>query len=378
MSNFSFRENHLFRILDTFEFERGPLDLFLRNYFRANKAAGSKDRRFISETIYGMIRWKGLIDYLCGEKPTWQARFEKYQNLAPEKYADNENIPLHVRVSFPQSFFKVLSDALGEEKAFKFCLTCNETAPTTLRVNSLKTDRETLFSKWQALYPISRTEHSASGIVFHKKINFFDMDEFKEGCFEIQDEGSQMIADLVAATPKDRVLDFCAGSGGKTLAFAHKLQNKGQIYLHDIRDNALLEAKKRLKRAGIQNAQILHYDDISKKNILKGTCHWVLVDAPCSGTGTLRRNPDMKWKFDPQIIENLVKDQREIFEEALTFLHPHGKIVYATCSILPQENEEQLQFFMEKFKLKLLHEPFFTEPVSKGMDGFFGAVLIKC
>jgi len=193
--------------------------------------------------------------------------------------------------------------------------------------------------------------------------------------FEVQDEGSQLIADLIEATPRDHVLDYCAGSGGKTLAFAPKMQHKGQIYLHDVRLPALMEAKKRLCRAGIQNAQILLPDDNSKKKLLKKSMDWVLVDVPCSGTGTLRRNPDMKWNFQPDTIEKLIDKQQQIFEEALPFLHPQGSIVYATCSILPQENEEQIAYFIKKFKMKIVNAPFRSTPLSNGMDGFFGAVL---
>ena len=376
MANFSFRENHLFNILDTFDSVRGPLDLFLRNYCRAHKALGPKDRRFISEAVYGITRWQGLIDHLCPTKPpTWEKRYSIYKDFEPTQYLNDASIPPHIRVSFPQNFFQFLSDALGEEEALKFCLTCNAPAPTTIRANTLKISRDALLAKWKDLYEISPCKYSSAGIVFHKKINFFELTEFKEGLFEIQDEGSQLIADLVQASPQDRVLDYCSGSGGKALALAPRKQGKGQIYLHDIRPATLLEAKKRLKRAGIQNAQIVLPSDRPKKNELKGTVHWVLVDAPCSGTGTLRRNPDMKWKFDLSLVERLVQEQRTIFEEALKFMNPKGHIVYATCSVLPQENEEQIAFFQEKFNLKLVGEPFKCTPLPGEMDGFFGAVL---
>jgi 16S rRNA (cytosine967-C5)-methyltransferase len=229
--------------------------------------------------------------------------------------------------------------------------------------------------KWKDLYEISPCSHSPWGITFHKKINFFELSEFKEGLFEIQDEASQLTADLVAVEPKEKVLDFCAGSGGKTLAFAPKMQNSGQIYLHDIRLAVLSEAQKRLRRAGVQNAQLLLPTDERKKRMLKEKMDWVLVDVPCSGTGTLRRNPDMKWKLDLSLIERLVAEQRQIFEQALSFLRPGGHIVYATCSILPQENQEQISFFQEKFKLELSKPPFHSFPKRGGMDGFFGAIL---
>ena len=176
---------------------------------------------------------------------------------------------------------------------------------------------------------------SPCGIEFHKRINFFELEEFKAGFFEVQDEGSQLMADLVDAAPGQSVLDYCAGSGGKTLAFAPKMQEKGQIFLHDIRPFALQEARKRLRRAVIQNAQIVLPDHQNLKR-LKKKMHWVLVDVPCTGTGTMRRNPDMKWNFTRETLERLMGQQRTIFEKALSFMRPDGRIVYATCSLLKE------------------------------------------
>ena len=372
--NHSFRENHIFKILLMYEQQKGPLDLFLSQYFRAFKAVGSKDRRYIAETIYSMIRWRGLIDHLSPKPVSWETRYNVYKNFNPLSYIKDEAIPLHIRLSFPKIFFEFLSENFGESKAVEFCLACNTEAPTTLRVNSLKTSRKELIEKWNPLYQISPCAYSSQGIVFHRRTNFFAMPEFKEGLFEIQDEGSQLIANLVQARPGQQILDFCSGSGGKTLAFAPSMGMSGQIYLHDIRPRILHEAKKRLCRAGIQNAQSLFYDD-PKKLKLKRKMDWVLVDAPCSGSGTLRRNPDMKWKFDREMIDRLVVEQRQIFEEALEYLHPKGSIVYSTCSVFLQENEHQTAFFQEKFKLKLEGSPFKSLPIKDGMDGFFGAVM---
>ncbi len=370
-----FCEYHLFNILHLFESHHLPLDLYLKNYFQAHRAAGSKDRRFICETIYALIRWRGLIDHLCPQSPiTWEDRYRLYRQYHPLDYLDNEEIPLHIRVSFPKAFFQLLEDSYGTDRARDLCLISNTQAPTTIRANLLKTTREILLEKWQKSYGVAPTAHSPWGITFLKKENFFGMPEFKQGLFEVQDEGSQLLAMLVDAQPKQQILDFCAGSGGKTLAFAPAMQAKGQIYLHDIRAHALREAKKRLCRAGIQNAQILFFED-AKKESLKQRMDTVLVDAPCSGSGTLRRNPDMKWKFHPTALDPLLIEQRAIFEEALGYLHPKGVIVYATCSIFPQENEQQIAYFQEKFQLQLARPLFRSIPQKGGMDGFFGAVL---
>lgn len=373
----TFREFHLFQILETFSAsgERLPLDRFLSGYFRKNRSVGSKDRKEICQSIYDMIRWKGALDHFAKRPLTWQSRYAVYQSQNWKEGLSDHEIPPHIRASFPKNFYDFLIKGLGEEKAQEYCQVCNEAAPTTVRVNTLKISRDALLSKWKDVYDISPTTHAAHGIIFHKKINFFAQPEFKEGLFEIQDEGSQLLADLMEVGPNDQVLDYCSGAAGKALAFAPRMQEKGQIYIHDIRDSILLEAKKRLKRAGIQNGQLLSHSD-PKKGRLKGKMDWVLVDAPCSGSGTLRRNPDMKWKFEVEALERLIQEQQAIFENALTFLKKDGKIVYSTCSIFPVENEEQVALFEKKYALRTLksHHSF---PQKGGMDGFFGAVLSR-
>jgi len=369
-----FRKSHLFQILRSYEASSLPLDVFLSGYFRAHKAIGAKDRKFLADTVYALVRWKGLLDHLSPKPPSWESRYHLYEKNAFLAACEDLSIPLHIRCSFPKELFSLFKTAYGEERAYQLCIASNTPAPTTVRVNPLKTTRDELLTKWQETYCVSPCVFSPLGITFHKKVNFFAMEEFKEGLFEMQDEGSQQIAHLVQAKPKDHILDFCAGSGGKSLAFAPSMQGKGVIYLHDIRSKALEEAKKRLRRAGIQHAQLLHPGDVKKVH-LKRTMDWVLVDAPCSGTGTLRRNPDMKWKWRPQALPHLIQEQRQIFEEALSYLKPQGKIVYATCSILPQENEDQIRYFQEKFGLELVDSPFQSFPEKGKMDGFFGAIL---
>lgn len=374
MSNY-FRESHLFSLLEGFSMQGLPLDVFIRNYFKSKKSIGSHDRKFLAETIYSMFRWLGLIDYLCQKSDhSWQERYAIFKGLDLRSAPDNPTLPDHVAVSFPRALYQILADGLGKEKSKEFCLISNAPAPTTVRVNPLKGDRDSLYAKWKNRYDIALCKESPLGIIFNKRENFFGMEEFKAGYFEVQDEGSQLLANLVQAQPGQQIMDFCSGSGGKTLAFAPQLKGTGQIYLHDIRSFALVEAKKRLKRAGIQNAQVLLYDDPKKKR-LKGTMDWVLVDGPCSGTGTLRRNPDMKWRFDPSNLDSLIQEQREIFSQALSFVKPGGKIVYATCSVLPEENQKQVEYFLNQHRITLVAPIFETFPSPGGMDGFFGAVF---
>ena len=181
----------------------------------------------------------------------------------------------------------------------------------------------------------------------------------------------------VDAKPKQTILDYCAGSGGKTLAFAPFMQNTGQIYLHDIRKSVEVQAKQRLRRAGVQNAQF-HHDKVALRNLLRQRCDWVLLDVPCSGSGVLRRNPDLKWKFNLEKFEELRKVQELILDESLFFLKgPTAKIVYATCSILPEENILQIAKFCDKHGFKMEDDAYFlTMPQSNGMDGFFSATLV--
>lgn len=370
----SFREYHLLSLLNSYDFGAIPLDVHLSSYFRKNRAIGSKDRKEISEKIYLLIRWMGLVDHHCKATNDWEERCRTLEAMSIKKKLKDFSIPPHIRVSFPKSLYTLLENHYGQKKAETLCLASNTPAPTTIRANVLKTTRQTLYSSWKDKFSITPTKESVFGIRFNEKINFGVLEEFKNGHFEVQDEASQLVANLIEAKPGDQILDYCAGSGGKTLAFAHKLQGKGQLYLHDIRKRPLVEAKRRLKRAGIENAQILD-SEAPHKAKLKGKMDWVFADVPCSGSGTLRRNPDLKWKFSPEMLERLIKEQRAIVKECLEYLAPGGKLVYATCSILPEENSSQLSFFQENFGLTLMGKPFQSLPEEGGMDGFFGAIL---
>ncbi len=333
--------------------EKTPIDVLLRHYFRLHKALGSKDRAWISETLYHYIRWKNVYDEL------------KLSPMAP--LPDLSNAPLHMQLGAPKKLLDLLKAAYGLEKTTQICHTNQTRAPVTIRANLLKISRDELLHKLSSQYQACPTTYSKEGINFASKVNFAALSEFQEGLFEVQDEASQLGASLVRPLAKQQILDYCAGAGGKSLAIAPHMKLSGQLYLHDIRPQALVEAKKRCNRAGIQNVQ---FNLPSKKNSMD----WVVVDAPCSGTGTYRRNPDLKWKFESIHLPSLIEEQREIFEQAYQYRKPGAVMVYMTCSILPDENENQIKFFQEKYGLQVT-EQFQTLPLLNGMDGFFAVSL---
>ena len=371
-----FREHHLHHVLSTYELRGLPMDLILRDHFKGNKAVGSKDRAFIAGTAYSLIRHLSLIDYFLEDTPSWPERVKEYFEMNLEMEKQNPDIPLHIKACMPLELFEMLKTQYGEEKAVLLAESLNQEAPTTLRVNPLKIEREALLERLQVHVWVTPTKHSPYGIVCSKRIDLFSLQEFREGLFEVQDEASQLASLMVDALPGQSVLDYCAGSGGKSLILGHKMLNKGQLYLHDLRERALKEAKVRLRRAGVQNAQIIPYED-PKLQKLKQKMDWVLVDAPCSGSGTLRRNPDMKWKIDNAMIQRLKGEQRKIFETALSFVKKNGHIVYATCSILEEENEKQSAHFLSKYPIEQVGVPLATLPKNGEMDGFFAVVFKK-
>lgn len=362
-----FCDHHICVILESYSASEKPLDLLLSEYFRSHKSIGAHDRRLIGETLYGMIRWKTLIDHFAySDYPV--DRLKTFRKISLEEAIQNPAIPEPARLGVNEFLYNRLKAVFGLEKTRTLCHILNTPAPITIRANLLKTTVEDLLKTFEGKFSLKRCAKAPAGLQFAKREPLFTLPEFKAGLFEVQDEGSQLVAELVQAKPGDHVLDYCSGSGGKTLAFAPSMKGKGQIYLYDNRPWILLEARKRLNRAGVQNAQFI---------LPKQPVDWLLLDVPCSGTGTLRRNPDAKWKIDAPMIERLVQQQREIVQEALKHLKPGGRLVYATCSLLPEENEEQIAYFLKTYPLTLEKEPLSLLPEEEGMDGFFAAVLKK-
>jgi 16S rRNA (cytosine(967)-C(5))-methyltransferase len=365
----NFRKHHFLEVLKQFQNTHLPLDTLMHHYFRKNKAIGSKDRKEIAENIYGVVRWMGKLDAFLKKPATFEKRLEAFLE---KKHLEPHQVPF-IDVSFPKTLFALLESQYGLEKAKQLCLVLNEQAPVTLRTNLLQTTRQDLTTllKKEGL-EIELSKASKTAIHLKKRANLFGLDLFKKGWFELQDEGSQIICEWVKLPKEARLLDYCAASGGKTLAIASRLKNKGHFFLHDVRKNRLEEAKKRAKRAGVQN---IHFQFGKAMEPLHKTMDVVICDVPCSGTGTLRRNPDLKWKFTKKELGNLVQKQKEILDQALLFLKPHGTLIYITCSILQEENQNQIENFLKRHKSFILTDELFLLPQSNGHDGFYAAQL---
>jgi len=342
----AFRKYHILQLAQMWEERPFPLDRLMSNYFRANRAIGSKDRKAISRVLYTLFRHKGIIDAQIEPPYTWEKRVECAQNLPTLSQEEMDKLPEHVQVSFPKNLFDLIKKSYPK-KVTEICTILNERAPFCIRTNTLKTDRDKLIQDLDNLHT-HKGELNSEAIYISTSINIFTLPLFKEGHFEVQDEGSQYVASQIDIHPGQLVLDFCAGSGGKSLAIAPKMQRKGQLFLHDVRKRAFIEAKKRLHRAGIQNAQLIQNLDTFKQRV-----DVLILDVPCSGTGTLRRNPDLKWKFTEQTLSELITKQREIFAKALPFAKKGARIYYITCSLLQEENEEQIDYFTKTFPIEV-------------------------
>ncbi|EGR34345.1 sun family protein, putative [Ichthyophthirius multifiliis] len=361
-----------------------PIDQMLKNYLKQNKSIGSSDRKLVADNIYKMVRNKTYLDTITFKPISWEKRLETMYTERFKTMQENTSL-LPQKLQYSLKFIILYQDIVnshGEKKAFEICKSQMFKAPLTIRVNPLKIERDQLLQKWQETHKLGvrATSHSPYGIKFTttKSENLFEMIEYNQGYFEIQDEASQLVALEVKCSPGQKILDYCAGSGGKSLAFAHLMEGKGQLYLHDIRNQVLIEAKKRFKKAGIQNVQFHNQESLNeKKQLLKNKFDWILCDVPCTGTGTLRRNPDLKYKYNKDRLKYFVDLQKGIFKEAIEYLNlDNGKIAYSTCSILNEENQFQIEHFCEQFNLKVVEKPFQSlTDQNSSMDGFFCAVL---
>lgn len=295
--------------------------------------------------------------------PSWRA------------YNDSTTLSDYTKVSMPESLYLLLVKHFGRSKALEIGRIWNEKAPIYMRVNSLRDTRENVLRQLVLQgVPAEPSKTSTIGIKILRGDNIWNIPELQDNVLSLQDESCQIIGYHINVHPGDKVLDFCSGSGGKSLVLGPKLQGKGHLFLHDVNPRYLLQARKKLRETGIRNFTCVSPGS-EQFSGLKGKMDWVLVDPPSTGTGQFRRYPDRKWLFSDSRLNETVQQQRAIFATALEKMNPQGKIVYSTSSILPEENEMQIKHFCDMHKLYLVSEPIYSLPVSHGMDGFFCAIM---
>jgi 16S rRNA (cytosine967-C5)-methyltransferase len=394
----------------------GPADGTLSRYFREHPKIGGRDRGAIAEGVYGLLRNKavyatfaesgsgsamrrlallGLADAV-GVEALAGLSLEETDWLTRVMQIDRTSLPAALRANLPAWLYEKLLARFGEEETLRMAAALNTPAPLDLRVNALKATRDDVIANL-ATAPIActPTPYAALGIRVLKKPALQNLPLFKEGAIEVQDEGSQLLSQVVGAKRGEMVVDFCAGAGGKTLALGADMRNTGRLYAFDVSDKRLAKLKPRLARSGLSNVHpvlIAHENDAKVKR-LAGKIDRVLVDAPCSGLGTLRRNPDVKWRQTPESLGELNVKQIAILTGAARLVKPGGRLVYATCSVLDEENDAIVKQFLEQqpdFVLVPMSEVLAEQKIMLDMqdylklqphihqtDGFFAAVLMR-
>jgi len=392
----------------------GPADNILSRYFREHTRLGGRERGVIAEAVYGLLRNKlvytgfaesgtgpsmrrltllGLADAV-GVDALGGLSEDETRWLTHVMQIDKAMLPADLRSNLPAWLYSRLVERFGEEETQQLAQTLNTPAPLDLRVNSIKSSREQVIAELSAAPIVAEpTPYAPLALRILKKPALQNLPVFKTGAVEVQDEGSQVLAHLVGARRGEMVVDFCAGAGGKTLALGAIMRNTGRLYAFDIADKRLAKLKPRLARSGLSNVHpvlIAHENDAKIKR-LAGKIDRVLVDAPCSGLGTLRRNPDVKWRVGPESITELNQKQLSILNGAARLLKPGGRLVYATCSILNEENEDIVAQFLaanDAFVLVPMNQVLEEQRIPLEMgdylklmphrhqtDGFFAAVL---
>jgi 16S rRNA (cytosine967-C5)-methyltransferase len=392
----------------------GPADKILSRYFRENPKLGSRERHAVAEGVYAILRNKlayasfsesghgpamrrlallGLAE-ANGAQALGGLSEEESEWLDRIAQIDRNALPVALRANLPQWLFDKLVARDGEEAVLALADALNRPAPLDLRVNALKAKREDVIAEL-ATAPIvcEPTPYAPLGIRIMKKPALQNLPLFQSGALEVQDEGSQLLAQAVGAKRGEMVVDFCAGAGGKTLALGAAMRNTGRLYAFDVSEKRLNKLKPRLARSGLSNVHpvVIAHENDAKVKRLAGKIDKVLVDAPCSGLGTLRRNPDMKWRQSPQSVTELGAKQISILSSAARLVKPGGRLVYATCSLLEEENEAIVTQFMNShgdFKLVPMKDVLSEQKIDldmqdylkllphvHGTDGFFAAVL---
>ena len=397
--------NLVFAVIDALNLifnENEYADKVVQKVLRFDKRWGARDRGFIAETTYEMVRYKRLYAEIAEVKapfsrpdlfrmwavwavlkgiklPDWKQIEPTPERRIKGKFDELSQIRKY-REAIPDWIDELGEKALGEKLWTAEIAKLNEPAEVILRTNTLKTTKENLR---KALLDENIVAEPIRGYPLALKLveraNVFVTEAFKNGMFEVQDASSQLVSEFLDVQPGQRVVDTCAGAGGKSLHLAALMENKGQLISMDIYGSKLKELKRRARRNGAHNIEPREIDSTKVYKKLYGSADRVLIDAPCTGLGVLRRNPDSKWKMQPEFLEKIVKTQQEILRNYSKIVKPGGKLVYATCSILPQENSDQVKSFLsseEGTDFSLVKDKKIYASKS-GYDGFFMALLEK-
>ena len=373
-------------------------DRVLEHILKSNPLWGSRDRRQIAETTYDIVRWWRRIcfaakinenDPLKYRKAltAWYLIKQEYEItewLCPIEVSEKELVQRYhakdlkrdIRESIPEWLDSMCANELGDIWDDELHA-LNEQADLILRVNSIKTSHEDLKKILSAQTVESqKIKGYKDALLIPTRINVFKLAAFKEGLFEIQDASSQLVAPFIDAQAGMRVIDACAGGGGKSLHIAAQMNNKGRVIAMDVEQWKLDELKKRARRGGISIIETRAIDNTKAIKRLYDSADRLLLDVPCSGLGVLRRNPDAKWKLSADFIAEMQKKQIQILSDYSRMVKIGGKIVYATCSILPSENTLQVQKFLQSNENFQLEEEKIVLP-SQGFDGFYMARLVR-
>jgi 16S rRNA (cytosine967-C5)-methyltransferase len=371
-------------------------DKVIEKVLKQNPRWGARDRRFIAETTYDIVRWYRWFRELTQAKGTdyWKLLaawcilsevdlpdWDEFKDVSRADVLEREKRKMYsrkIRESIPDWLDELGEQELGSTKWDTELHALNEEAPVVLRVNTLKTTKESLQG---TLHEENIATVSLQGfhdaIVLEERQNIFTTPAFKEGLFEVQDAGSQLISPFLRVEPGLRVIDACAGAGGKTLHLASLMKNKGRIIAMDTEQWKLDEMQKRARRAGVSNIESRLIESGKTIKRLANSADRLLLDVPCSGIGVLKRNPDAKWKLSIPFVDKVKELQQHILNDYCDMLKVGGLMVYSTCSILPSENEYQVQKFLQDKKgdFELLEEKHVLP--SEGFDGFYMALIKK-
>jgi 16S rRNA (cytosine967-C5)-methyltransferase len=369
-------------------------DKAIEKLFKLNKKLGSRDRKFIAESSYEILRnWRLLYASLYNENENitkeqienvfyfwlFQNGLIKNKNFS-EALSKQDELKKVVKYNYsiPDWLYDYGVKELGTDTWENELKAMNSSAQLVIRCNTLKCNVLQL-QKLLANQGIETSLHNlcCDALIINEKTNIFRTEEFKNGFFEVQDLGSQLIAPYIDVKPGMRIIDACAGAGGKTIHLSALLQNKGSITALDVDVNKLEKLKLRAKRNAAFNIQQRVIENNKTIKRLEASADRLLLDVPCSGIGVLKRNPDAKWKLSEEFIEKVKITQQEILSNYSSMLKPGGKLVYSTCSIFPSENQNQVTYFLKNNPNFILEEDKTIYPSELGFDGFYMARLRK-